>query len=157
VPFVLRAVWAAAIVPILLMAVAAAASFAVALLLAWRVLALLAAHPGDAGLLIVQLVRVVDATLLGVVMVVIAFGLYELLIERVPRPLPAALRVRSLQELEGRVLRTVVMIMAVTALEAVVEPAPHVEQLEVVAGAAVAILALTLFLRFEERAREREP
>src|SRR5512142_2575158 len=136
------------------MAVAAAASFGVALLLLWRVLVLLVARPGEVGALIVQLVRVVDATLVGVVMVVIAFGLFELLIARVARPLPAALRARSLWELEARVLRTVVMIMAVTALEAVVEPAPHVEQLEVVVASAVAILALTLFLRFEPREPE---
>jgi hypothetical protein len=40
------------------------------------------------------------------------------------------------------------MIIAVTALEAIVDPAPHAEQLEIVGVSAIAILAFALLVRF---------
>jgi len=149
--FILRLIWAAAIVPVVLMGAGGCVSYGIALLTLGRVVVSAATNQGRLASLIVDLVRVIDATLVGVVMTILAFGVYELLIAPVGRPLPAALSVRNMLDLEERVLRTVVVIIAVTALEAVVEPAPNVAQFEIVGAAAVTIVALAVFLRFESR------
>jgi uncharacterized membrane protein YqhA len=150
-PFILRLIWATAIVPVVTMGAGGCVSFGIALVMLGRVVVSAATNQETPASLIVELVRVIDASLVGVVMIVLAFGIYELLIGPVARPLPAALSVRDLLDLEERVLRTVIVIIAVTAVEAIVEPAPHVEQLEIVGSAAVVILALAVFLRFESR------
>jgi hypothetical protein len=64
-------------------------------------------------------------------------GICELLVARVERPPPAALVARNLWELERCVIRTVIMIIAVTSLEVIVEPARRIEQLEIVGASAM--------------------
>jgi uncharacterized membrane protein YqhA len=71
----------------------------------------------------------------------------------VERPLPAALVVHSVTDLELRVLHTVVVILAVTALQAIVAPAANIGQFEVVAACAVAIVAVAVFLRLSGEQR----
>jgi uncharacterized membrane protein YqhA len=147
-PRLLRVIQLSAIVPVLIMGLGAAVAFAIALLVLGHVVVDAVIAPGRLAALIVELVRVIDAVLIGVVMTVLAFGIYELLVAEVEQPLPAALVVRNIWDLERRIIQTVVMIIAVTAMEAIVEPSPHVEQLEIVVASAIAILALALFARF---------
>lgn len=147
-PRLLRVIQLSAILPVLIMGLGAAVSFAIAFLVLSHVVVDAVIAPGRLASLIVELVRVIDAVLIGVVMTLLAFGIYELLVAKVERPLPAALVVRNIWDLERRVIQTVVMIIAVTALEAIVDPAPHAEQLEIVGASAIAILALALFVRF---------
>jgi uncharacterized membrane protein YqhA len=153
-PPLLRVIQLGAIVPVLIMGLGAAVSFAIAFLVLAHVVVDAAIAPGRLASLIVELVRVIDAVLIGVVMTVLAFGIYELLVAKVERPLPAGLVVRNIWDLERRVIQTVAMIIAVTALEAIVEPAPQIEQLEIVGASAIAILALALFVRFGGHERE---
>jgi uncharacterized membrane protein YqhA len=91
----LRVIQLGAIVPVLVMGLGAAVSFAIALLVLGHVVVDAAIAPGRLASLIVELVRVIDAVLIGVVMTVLAFGIYELLAAKVERPLPAALVVRN--------------------------------------------------------------
>lgn len=147
-PLLLRVMQLGAIVPVLIMGVGALVSFAVAFLVLGHVVVDALTTAGPLASLIVELVRAIDAVLIGVVMTVLAFGIYELLVAKVDRPLPAALVVRNIWDLERHVIQTVVMVIAVTTMEVIVEPAPHLEQLEIVGASALAILVLVLALRF---------
>lgn len=146
-PPLLRVIQFIAIVPVFIMGLSAVVSFAIAFLVLGHVVVDVIIAPARLASLIVELVRVIDAVLIGVVMTVLAFGIYELLVAKVERPLPAVLVVRNIWDLERRVIQTVIMIIAVTAMEAIVEPSPHIEQLEIVVASVIAILALALFVR----------
>jgi uncharacterized membrane protein YqhA len=151
---VLRATRALAYVPVVMMGLGAVASFGISLELLVEAVTHAITVPGGLAEALVELARVIDAVLIGVVMIVLAFGIYELLISPVQRPLPAALVVRNVSDLELRVLHTVVVILAVTALQAIVAPSAGVGQLEVVAACALAIVAVAAFLRLSGERRE---
>lgn len=146
-PVLLRIIRMLAIVPVVMMGLGAVASFGIALVLLGQAVDHAITVPEGLAEALVELARVIDAVLIGVVMIVLAFGIYELLISPVERPLPAALVVRSVTDLELRVLHTVVVILAVTALQAIVAPAVNVGQFEVVAACTLAIVAVAVFLR----------
>ena len=141
-------------VPVVLMGFGAVASFGIALVILVQAVEHAITMPNTLAEALVELARVIDAVLIGVVMIVLAFGIYELLISPVERPLPGALVVHSVADLELRVLHTVVVILAVTALQAIVAPAANVGQFEVVAACTLAIVAVAVFLRLSGGRRE---
>jgi uncharacterized membrane protein YqhA len=153
----MRLIRSTAIVPVVLMGGGGVVSFGVAVFILGRAITLAVTSNQSLAILIVQLIRMVDASLVGILMVVLAFGIYELLIARVELPLQSALVAHDMWELERRVIETVVVIVAVTALEAIIEPAPRIEQLEIVAASAVVIVALGVFLRLDSGSHTRRP
>lgn len=132
--------------------IAYAAALADLITVAWAIVAGQRAMPS----MIVELVRVVDTSLVGMLMTLLAFGIYELFIASLDRPLAPALLVRDVADLEHRVVQTVAVILAVTALDVVVEPAPHTPELEVVGAIAVAIVAIAAYLKLGP-ARSSDP
>lgn len=68
-----------------------------------------------AKLLSVGLVTMIDLFLLGTVLYIIAVGLYELFIDQ-GLPMPAWLRITTLDDLKERLLGVVVVLLAVTFL-----------------------------------------
>ena len=152
-PLMLRLIRMLAKVPVVMMGLGAVASFGIALVLLVQAVEHAITVADGLAEALVELARVIDAVLIGVVMIVLAFGIYELLISPVERPLPAALVVHSVTDLELRVLHTVVVILAVTALQAIVAPAANIGQFEVVAACAVAIVAVAVFLRLSGEQR----
>lgn len=148
-PLVLRLVRATAIVPVLLMGLGALVSYGIGILDLVRTLGSLAGGHPDMPSLVVELVRVVDITLVGMLMSILAFGIHELFVASIEWPLAPALFVRDIRDLERRVAQTVAVILAVTALDVVVEPAPQSSSLEIVAAIALAMIAIALYLRLE--------
>ena len=148
-PPLLRLIRATAIVPVVLMGIGAVVAYAVALIDLLKVATTVMAGVPQMPSIIVELVRVVDISLVGMLMSILAFGVYELFIESIDWPFAPALVVRDVADLERRVAQTVAVILAVTALDVVVEPAPQASELEVVGAIALAILAIALFLRLE--------
>ena len=148
-PPLLRVIRATAIVPVLLMGLGAVTAYAVALIDLVNVGVAVVSHASNMASFIVELVRVVDISLVGMLMTILAFGVYELFISAIDWPFAPALVVRDIADLERRVAQTVAVILAVTALDVVVQPKPETSELEVVGAIALAIVAIALFLRLE--------
>ena len=146
----LRLIRATAIVPVALMGMGATVTYAVVLLdLVNVVVGLVAGKPEPS--MIVELVRLVDISLVGMLMSILAFGIYELFVARIDWPLAPGLVVRGVADLERRVAQTVAVILAVTALDVVVEPTPDVRVVEVVGAIALAMVAIAVYLRLEPK------
>ena len=151
-PLVLRLVRATAIVPVVLMGLGTVVTYAVVLLeLVSVVAAVITGKPASS--VIVELVRVVDLSLVGMLMTILAFGIYELFVASIEWPLAPALIVRDIADLERRVAQTVAVILAVTALDVVVESRPAGAALEVVGAIALAVVAIAAYLRLEPKPR----
>ena len=119
----------------------------------------IAAHPFPVGKQIGLFLLDIDLFLIGATLLIAAIGFYDLFVqpaaERVPRE-PAWLHVRDLDDLKARVISMIVLILAVAFAETVVDEVsatPGLEVLELGAGIALAIAALTAFVRFGRGAR----
>ena len=134
------------------MGVGAVVAYVVALVDLVQVAASIVAGSHDIQSTIVELVRAVDVCLVGTLMSILAFGIHELFISPIDWPLASALVVRDVADLERRLAQTVVVILGVTALDVVADPAPHLSQLEVVGAIALAIVSIAVYLRLESRA-----
>ena len=148
-PPLLRLIRATAIIPVVLMGMGALVAYAVALIDLVKVGATAVTGKPDMPSVIVELVRVVDISLVGILMSILAFGIYELFVARIDWPLAPALVVRDIRDLERRVAQTLAVILAVTALDVVAEPTAQTPALEVVGAIALAILAIAVYLRLE--------
>jgi uncharacterized protein (TIGR00645 family) len=102
---------------------------------------------------------IIDLFLIGSTMLIAAIGLYELFVRQGdPRSarsrLPSWLEMRDLNDLKARVVAMAVLVSSTTFVEVMVdEAASGAEVLEVGAGAALFIGALTAFLRFGSEGR----
>ena len=148
-PVVLRLIRATAIVPVALMGVGGVVSYGIALVELVGIVVAMPSGLHDVPSRIVELVRLVDITLVGMLMSILAFGIYELFLGAFEWPLAPALVVRDIWDLERRVAQTVAVILAVTALDVVVEPVHQGYELAVVGAAAMAMLAIGIYLRLE--------
>ena len=103
---------------------------------------------------------VIDLFLIGATLLIAAIGFYELFFERIGREgghrVPQWLQMHDLNDLKARVVSMIVLIVAVSFAEIVVDDVAGMEVLELGAGIAVVVAALTLFLRFS-RARGEGP
>jgi uncharacterized membrane protein YqhA len=148
-PLVLRLARATAILPVVLMGIGALIAYALVAVDLFKVAATIVERAPDMRSMVVELVRVVDISLVGMLMTILAFGVYELFISGIDWPFAPALVVRDIGDLERRVAQAVAVILAVTALDVVVEPAPQTSELEVVGAIALAMVAIALFLRLD--------
>lgn len=146
-PIVLRLIRATAILPVVLMGVGALVSYGIALVELAGIVVAATSGLHDLPSRIVELVRLVDISLVGMLMTILAFGIYELFLGTFDWPLAPALVVRDIRDLERRVAQTVAVILAVTALDVVVDQ--QESELAVVGAAAIAMLAIGIYLRLE--------
>src|SRR5262245_28855003 len=96
------------------------------------------------------LLLLTDLFLVGATLMIAAFGLYELFIGRIGGRvgLPGWLRMHDLNDLKARVISMIILVAAVTFVDAVIESKDGLDTLYVGAGIALMIAALTGFLRF---------
>ena len=103
--------------------------------------------PIDAGpLLALKFIKLVDVTLLAMVFQLIAIGTYKLFIDEAFKP-PAWLKVDDLDDLKNRLVRVIVLVLAVSFLSEVIEGEPGQEIAFLGLGVAAVIAALTYFTR----------
>jgi uncharacterized membrane protein YqhA len=93
---------------------------------------------------IVDVLTAVDAILLGTVLLVIGYGLYELFIDP-ELPVPAWLRVRDLDDLKSKLIGVVVAIIAVVFVGVFVDSNREDEVLSYGLGAGVLVAGLAIF------------
>lgn len=101
---------------------------------------------------------VIDLFLIGATLLIAGIGFYELFISRVDargsHRMPGWLEMHDLNDLKARVIAMVVLVIAISFVEAVVEVNPGGQGiLELGAGAALVIGALTAFLRLSGQGR----
>lgn len=112
------------------------------------------AHPWPVGDKVARLLVIIDLFLVGATLLIAAIGFYELFISRVDaggtrsNQLPAWLEMRDLNDLKARVLAMVVLVTAVSFVEVVVGDGSGRRILELGAGDALLIAAITIFVAF---------
>lgn len=110
-------------------------------------------HPFPVGQKIGVFLVDVDLFLIGATLLIAAIGFYELFISRVEggggtRELPSWLEMRDLNDLKVRIIGMLVLVAAVTFVQAVIDFRDARSVLESGAGIAVFIVALTVYIRF---------
>ena len=95
----------------------------------------------------------IDLFLIGATLIIAAFGLYELFIARIEpgprgRPVPAWLVMRDLGDLKARVVSMIILVVAVTFADILLEFQRGPDILYLGAGVALVIVALTAYLRY---------
>jgi uncharacterized membrane protein YqhA len=93
----------------------------------------------------VVFIEMTDVFLLGTVLFIVAFGLYQLFIQP-DLPVPSWLRIHSLDQLTERLIEVVGVLLSVTFLAFAVEGVMEASLLEFGASVAVVIAALSLLL-----------
>ena len=115
----------------------------------------ISAHPFPVGNKIGLFLLDIDLFLIGATLLISAIGFYELFFERVGNEgggrMPGWLQMNDLNDLKVRVISMVVLILAVTFAETVVDEASGLEVLELGGGIALVIAALVAFVRFSGR------
>lgn len=93
----------------------------------------------------------IDLFLIGATLLISAIGFYELFIGDIRvggiARMPAWLEMHDLNDLKGRVLAMIVMVLAVSFVELAVDAESGLKTLEIGGGVALVIIAVTAFLR----------
>jgi uncharacterized membrane protein YqhA len=120
----------------------------------------IARHPFPVGHQIGLFLLDIDLFLIGATLLISAIGFYELFIGDIrvggEARMPAWLEMHDLNDLKGRVLAMVVMVLAVTFVELAVDAENGLNILEIGGGVALVILAVTVFLRLTGHTSSRE-
>jgi uncharacterized membrane protein YqhA len=109
-------------------------------------------HPFPVGHQVGLFLLDIDLFLIGATLLISAIGFYELFIGDIRvggiARMPAWLEMHDLNDLKGRVLGMIVMVLAVSFVELAVDEGSGLKTLEVGGGVALVIIAVTAFLRF---------
>jgi uncharacterized membrane protein YqhA len=98
----------------------------------------------------VAFIEMTDVFLLGTVLLIVSFGLYQLFIQP-GLPVPGWLRIRNLDQMTQRLVDVVAVLLAVTFLAFAVEGALEASLIEFGVAVAIVIAALSLLLFVSHR------
>jgi uncharacterized membrane protein YqhA len=106
-------------------------------------------HPQNLRLFLTE----IDLFLIGATLIIAAFGLYELFIARIEpgprgRRVPAWLEMNDLNDLKARVVSMIILVVAVTFADILLEFQRGPDILYLGGGVALVIAALTAYLRY---------
>jgi uncharacterized membrane protein YqhA len=140
-----------AIIPVAVLLLAALGAFAYGIAVFIHSADRIVRHPFPVGHQIGFFLLDIDLFLIGATLLISAVGLYVLFIREIPNDggtrVPAWLEMRDLNDLKGRVIAMVVLVLAVSFVELAVDEPGGRQVLELGAGVAAVIVALTVFLR----------
>ena len=105
--------------------------------------------------LAVTFIEIADLFLLGVVLYIIALGLYELFIDD-SVPVPTWLEIHTLDDLKSKLISVVIVVMGVLFLKQVVAWDGERNLLTYGGGTALVIAALTYFLSYKSGGKKGE-
>lgn len=103
----------------------------------------------------VTFIEIADLFLLGVVLYIIALGLYELFIDD-SVPVPAWLEIHTLDDLKSKLISVVIVVMGVLFLKQVVSWDGERNLLTYGGGTALVIAALTYFISYKSGSKKGE-
>lgn len=106
----------------------------------WSFIDLLIDRGADSSLAIVKLLEVIDISLLGAVLLILAVGLVELFVTSVR--MPAWLEIHSLSDLKGKLIDVIQLVAAIKFLEKLVTAEEPLDVLWYALAVSVVILAL---------------
>jgi len=101
-------------------------------------------------------IEIADLVLLGVVMYIIALGLYELFIDDTI-PVPDWLEIHTLDDLKNKLISVVIVVMGVDFLKQVVTWDGERNLLTLGGGIALVVAALTYFLSYKSGKKKNSP
>jgi uncharacterized membrane protein YqhA len=95
----------------------------------------------------------IDTFLIGATLIIAAFGLYELFVAKINPaslrlPLPHWLEMSDLNDLKARVISMIILVVAVSFVDVLLELGTALNILYLGAGVAIFVVALTVYLRF---------
>jgi len=105
---------------------------------------------------VVDVLTAIDAILLGTVLLVIGYGLYELFIDP-DLPVPAWLRVKDLDDLKSKLIGVVVAIIAVVFVGVFVDSNRASEVIAYGVGAGAIVVALAAFSWASRKPKDEAP
>jgi uncharacterized membrane protein YqhA len=141
------------VVPVIVLLLSALSSFAYGTDVFVRSVARVVEDPELTSHNLGFLLLLTDLFLVGATLMIAAFGFYDLFITRSHADssslrLPGWLRMRDLNDLKARVISMVILVAAVTFVDAAVESEGGLNTLYLGAAVALVIAALTAFLHF---------
>jgi uncharacterized protein (TIGR00645 family) len=140
------------LVPVVVLVVVAAGAFVYGIDVFVRSVGRTIEHPLPVSNKIALFLVDIDLFLIGATMLIAAIGFYELFIRRIDSGaesrMPTWLQMKDLNDLKARIIGMIVLIVAVTFVEVLVEFHNGREILELGGGVALFIGALTAFVRF---------
>jgi uncharacterized membrane protein YqhA len=154
-----------ALIPVAFLLLAGLAAFVYAAGVFGYAVVSIARHPFPVGHHIGLFLLDIDLFLIGATLLISAIGFYELFLGEIRgggARMPGWLEMRDLNDLKGRVIGMIVMVLAVSFVELAVnadssgETAGGLQVLELGGGVAVVIAALTAFLRLTAHAGGRD-
>jgi uncharacterized membrane protein YqhA len=149
-----------AIVPVAFLILAALGAFVYGAAVFVDSVRTIARHPFPVGHQVGLFLLDIDLFLIGATLLISAIGFYELFIGEIRvrgvARMPAWLEMRDLNDLKGRVLAMIVMVLAVTFVELAVDADNGLTILETGGGVAVVILGVTAFLRLTGHGNGRD-
>lgn len=98
------------------------------------------------GELSIEFIELIDVFLIGVILLIVAVGLYQLFIDE-KSTLPSWLKIRTLDELKHRVIGVICVVLGVNFLSNVAEWTGGIDILYLGAGIGIVLVALVLLLR----------
>jgi len=104
---------------------------------------------------VVSVLTAVDALLLGTVLLVIGYGLYELFVDS-EIEVPEWLHIRNLEDLKSKLIGVVVAIIAVIFVGVLVDSSRAADVLSFGVGAGAVVLALGIFSFAEKRTADKQ-
>ncbi|HUZ27175.1 MAG TPA: YqhA family protein [Streptosporangiaceae bacterium] len=140
-----------AVIPVVILLLAALGAFVYGAAVFVHSAVDIARHPFPVGRQIGLFLLDIDLFLIGATLLISAVGFYELFIREIHVDrairMPAWLVMRDLNDLKGRVIAMIVMVLAVGFVELALDNQNGLQVLELGGGVALVILALTAFLR----------
>jgi uncharacterized membrane protein YqhA len=140
-----------ALIPVVVLVLAALGAFVYGTALFIHSVRGIVDHPFPVGHQIGLFLLDIDLFFIGGTLLIAAVGFYELFIREIKftqsTKLPSWLEMRDLNDLKGRVIAMIVLVVSVSFAEVVVDAPSGKTALELGAGIALVIVALTIFLR----------
>jgi uncharacterized membrane protein YqhA len=148
-----------AIIPVVVLLLAAVGAFVYATTVFVHSVRGIVDHPFPVGHQIGLFLLDIDLFFIGATLLIAAVGFYELFIREIHftarTNLPAWLEMRDLSDLKGRVIGMIVLVLSVAYAEVVVDAPSGQTALELGAGIAAVVVALTVFLRLSNHGGSR--
>jgi uncharacterized membrane protein YqhA len=139
------------LIPVIFLMIDAAASFVYGADILIRTLTEIVGVPAHVGARLGRFLIVMDTFLVGVTLMILAFGFYELFVitreyEGHRYWLPGWLQMHDIEDLKARVVSMLILVAAITFVDRLIETKDKQEVLFLGVGISIIIVALTAFL-----------